>query len=54
MTLDLQQRPAQYGYRWDYTRCETENNRVILQADPIKNGRNTHYRFGQPLKQNES
>ena len=38
MALDLQQRPAQYGHRWVHTRNETENGRVILQADPIKNG----------------
>ena len=38
MALDLQQRPAQHGHRWDYTRNQTENGRVVLQADPIKNG----------------
>ena len=30
---------AQHGYRRDYTRHETENGRVVLPADPIKNGR---------------
>ena len=38
MALDLQQRPAQYGHRWVHTSNETENGRVILKADPIKNG----------------
>ena len=38
MALDLQQRPAQHGHRRDHTRYETENGRVVLQADPIKNG----------------
>ena len=37
MALDLQQRPARPGHRWHRTRNETENSRVILQADPIKN-----------------
>ena len=41
MALDLQQRSAQRGHRWDYTHYETENGRVVLQADPIKNGRIT-------------
>ena len=30
--------PAQHGHRRGHTRNETENGRVILQADPIKNG----------------
>ena len=38
MTLDLQQRPAQHRHRRYHTRYETENGRVVLQADPIKNG----------------
>jgi hypothetical protein len=38
MALDLQQRPAQHGHRRHHTRYETENRRVVLQADPIKNG----------------
>jgi len=38
MALDLQQRPAQHGHRWYNTRYETENGRVVLQADPITNG----------------
>ena len=38
MALDLQQRPAQHGHLWDHTYNETENGRVVLQADPIKNG----------------
>ena len=38
MALDLQQRSAQHGHRRDHTRYETENGRVVLQADPIKNG----------------
>ena len=42
MALDLQQRSAQHGHRWDNTRYETENGRVVLQAEPIKNGRITH------------
>jgi hypothetical protein len=31
-----------HGHRRDHTRYETENGRVILQADPIKNGGITH------------
>ena len=38
MALDLQQRQTQYGDRRDHTSHETENGRVVLQADPIKNG----------------
>jgi len=38
MALDLQQRSAQHDHRWDNTRYETENGRVVLQAEPIKNG----------------
>jgi hypothetical protein len=38
MALDLQQRPAQHGHRRGHTCYETENGRVVLQADPIKNG----------------
>jgi ribosomal protein L34 len=38
MALDLQQRSARHGHRRDHTRYETENGRVVLQADPIKNG----------------
>jgi hypothetical protein len=38
MALDLQQRQTQYGDRRHHTRHETENGRVVLQADPIKNG----------------
>jgi hypothetical protein len=38
MSLDLHQRPPEYGHRWDHARNETENSRVILKADPIKNG----------------
>ena len=38
MALDLQQRPAQHRHRRRHTRYETENGRVVLQADPIKNG----------------
>ena len=38
MTLDLQQRPPEDGHRWDHARNETENSRVVLPADPIKNG----------------
>ena len=37
MVLDLQQRPAQHGYRRAHTCNETENGRVVLQANPIKN-----------------
>ena len=42
MALDLQQRPAQHGHRRDHARNETKNSRVILPADPIKNGGITH------------
>jgi len=38
LALDLQQRPPQHGDRWDHTCYETETSRVILQADPMKNG----------------
>ena len=38
ITLDLQQRPPEDGHRWDHARNETENSRVVLPADPIKNG----------------
>jgi len=38
LALDIQQRPPQHGYRRDHPCYETENGRVILQADPIKNG----------------
>ncbi|WP_166415441.1 N-acetylmuramidase domain-containing protein [Cochlodiniinecator piscidefendens] len=38
MALDLQQRPAQHGHRRHHTRYEAKNGRVVLQADPIKNG----------------
>ena len=38
MAPDLQQRSAQHDHRWDNTRYETENGRVVLQAEPIKNG----------------
>ena len=44
MALDLQQRPAQHGHRRDHTRYETENGRVVLQADPIKNWGISHRR----------
>ena len=38
MVLDLQQRPAQLGHWRGHTCNETENGRVVLPADPIKNG----------------
>jgi len=38
LALDIQQRPAQHGHRRDHTRYETETSRLILHADPIKNG----------------
>jgi len=38
MALDIQYRPAQHGHRRHHTCHETETSRVILQADPIKNG----------------
>ena len=34
MALDLQQRPAQHGHRWDHTRYETENRRVNSTPEP--------------------
>ena len=37
MALDLQQRQTQYVNKRHYTLYETENDRVVLQADPIKN-----------------
>ena len=45
MALDLQQRSAQHGHRRDHTRDETEIGRVVLQADPIKNGGITNSLF---------
>jgi hypothetical protein len=42
MALDIQQRSTQHGHWRDYTRYETETSRVILQADPVKNGGITH------------
>ena len=42
MALDLQQRPAQLGHWRGHTCNETENGRVVLPADPIKNGGITH------------
>lgn len=38
--------PTQHGHRRDHTCNETENGRVVLQADPIKNGGIT----GQPIR----
>ncbi len=50
MALDLQQRPAQHGHRRHHTRYETENSRVVLQADPIKNGEITRGQARQNVR----
>jgi hypothetical protein len=34
MALDIQQRPAQHGYRRNHTRHETENSRMNSTAEP--------------------
>ncbi len=47
MAMDIQQRQAQHGHRRDHTRYETETSRVILRADPVKNGEITL--LGRPL-----
>ncbi len=38
MALDIHQRETQHGHWRDHSSNETENGRVVLQADPIRNG----------------